>query len=336
VFSLIDGVAMASAPWRVDCRCSPQGWHWNAQAGMLLAATSSVSKWFPATERGFASGTIGRVAAIGAALALCSRVAETLGWRLLCAVALLAFVVGVVLGLVSQSARGALLGQRCRGGSSSRVAAGRGGRVQGTNTVGLLLVSRAMVHLSAAVPRGGVHVLHELVLRRTRDTREVSVTVAGCSPARRCTGRPWQPDRRAVSDLILARTGSRRLGWQGGARACCCRGCGSRGPADCRRDPGCGGAEPEPSSPPSRPCAYAITIDMGGRHVAPVFATMNMVGNFERCCSIVVPGRGRGTAKLGPRSDNVSGIHVTAAVFWMLLDPRGTVFGRDEKPTSEG
>ena len=28
------------------------------------------------------------------------------------------------------------------------------------------------------------------------------------------------------------------------------------------------------------PCAYSVTIDMGGRHVPAVFATMNMVGNF--------------------------------------------------------
>ena len=28
------------------------------------------------------------------------------------------------------------------------------------------------------------------------------------------------------------------------------------------------------------PCAYTITIDMGGRHVATLFATMNMCGNF--------------------------------------------------------
>ncbi|MEO1998937.1 MAG: MFS transporter [Planctomycetaceae bacterium] len=28
------------------------------------------------------------------------------------------------------------------------------------------------------------------------------------------------------------------------------------------------------------PCAYAITMDWGGAHVAPVFGTMNMVGNF--------------------------------------------------------
>ena len=28
------------------------------------------------------------------------------------------------------------------------------------------------------------------------------------------------------------------------------------------------------------PCAYTITIDMGDRHVATLFATMNMCGNF--------------------------------------------------------
>jgi sugar phosphate permease len=28
------------------------------------------------------------------------------------------------------------------------------------------------------------------------------------------------------------------------------------------------------------PCAYSVTIDMGGRHVPAVFATMNMIGNF--------------------------------------------------------
>jgi ACS family D-galactonate transporter-like MFS transporter len=28
------------------------------------------------------------------------------------------------------------------------------------------------------------------------------------------------------------------------------------------------------------PCAYASTMDFGGQHVAPVFSTMNMIGNF--------------------------------------------------------
>jgi hypothetical protein len=30
----------------------------------------------------------------------------------------------------------------------------------------------------------------------------------------------------------------------------------------------------------SGPCAYAVTIDVGGRHVPAVFSTMNMFGNF--------------------------------------------------------
>jgi hypothetical protein len=28
------------------------------------------------------------------------------------------------------------------------------------------------------------------------------------------------------------------------------------------------------------PCAYSITIDMGGKHTAAVFSTMNMLGNI--------------------------------------------------------
>lgn len=28
------------------------------------------------------------------------------------------------------------------------------------------------------------------------------------------------------------------------------------------------------------PCAYAVTMDLGGRHVAVIFSTMNMIGNF--------------------------------------------------------
>jgi hypothetical protein len=28
------------------------------------------------------------------------------------------------------------------------------------------------------------------------------------------------------------------------------------------------------------PCVFAFTIDLGGKHVAPVFGVMNMLGNF--------------------------------------------------------
>jgi MFS family permease len=86
-----------------------------------------------------------------------------------------------------------------------------------------------------------------------------------------------------VSDAILSWTGSRRLGRQGvGALALfLCAGCI---------------VAAMPVAHPllavllialgsflaafAGPCAYAITIDIGGRHVAPVFATMNMCGNI--------------------------------------------------------
>jgi len=43
------------------------------------------------------------------------------------------------------------------------------------------------------------------------------------------------------------------------------------------------------------PCAHTVTIDMGGRHIAVLFATMNMIGNLG------------------------------AAAFWLLLNPKRTI-----------
>lgn len=74
------------------------------------------------------------------------------------------------------------------------------------------------------------------------------------------------------------------------------------------------------------PCAYAMTIDMGGSHVATVNATMNMMGNFGAWAfPIVVPW-------LLTRFGNWSAVlvvfgalYVAAALFWLLLKPEGTI-----------
>jgi MFS family permease len=78
------------------------------------------------------------------------------------------------------------------------------------------------------------------------------------------------------------------------------------------------------------PCAYTITIDMGGKHVAPVFSTMNMSGNLGAAVFPVVVGW------LVGRTGNwdlvlflFAGIYVAAAVCWVPLNPNGTIF--DEK-----
>jgi MFS family permease len=74
------------------------------------------------------------------------------------------------------------------------------------------------------------------------------------------------------------------------------------------------------------PCAYAMTIDMGGSYVATVNATMNMMGNFGAWLfPIVVPW-------LLVRFGNWDAVlivfgttYVAAALFWLLLKPEGTI-----------
>jgi MFS family permease len=75
------------------------------------------------------------------------------------------------------------------------------------------------------------------------------------------------------------------------------------------------------------PCAYAMTIDMGGQHVATVNATMNMMGNFGAWAfPIVVPWL---LARFGNWDAVVivfGALYVIGALFWLLLKPEGTVF----------
>ena len=75
------------------------------------------------------------------------------------------------------------------------------------------------------------------------------------------------------------------------------------------------------------PCAYTITIDMGGPHVGTVNATMNMMGNFGAWAfPIAVPWLLRYT---GGSWDAVllgfGACYVASAVFWLLLKPEGTI-----------
>jgi MFS family permease len=69
------------------------------------------------------------------------------------------------------------------------------------------------------------------------------------------------------------------------------------------------------------PCAYTITMDVGGKHVAPVFSTMNMWGNIGAFVfPILVPWLVRAGGW-----DLVlfifAGIYVVAAACWLAFDP---------------
>ena len=74
--------------------------------------------------------------------------------------------------------------------------------------------------------------------------------------------------------------------------------------------------------------AYTLTIDMGGNHVATVFSTMNMAGNFGAAACPVVVGY-----LIAPIGWNgllyfFAGIYFAAGACWLGLNPTGTVYER--------
>jgi ACS family glucarate transporter-like MFS transporter len=81
------------------------------------------------------------------------------------------------------------------------------------------------------------------------------------------------------------------------------------------------------------PCAYALTMDMGGRHVAIVFSLMNMTGNLGSLSftwltpQLKTWSGGNWDVGLGL----FIGLQALAALCWLLLSPEGTI---GETPSS--
>lgn len=72
------------------------------------------------------------------------------------------------------------------------------------------------------------------------------------------------------------------------------------------------------------PCAYALTMDMGGKNLPLVFGAMNMVGNFGAAAVTgIVPWLNRLTPETWTASLAMFvGIHGVAAVLWLVLNSR--------------
>jgi sugar phosphate permease len=87
------------------------------------------------------------------------------------------------------------------------------------------------------------------------------------------------------------------------------------------------------------PCAYAVTIDMGGRHVAAFFSTMNMVGNVGAGLLPWLVPKFKAWLEVRPGllslvgGDSWNGVlflfaamYLAAALCWLLLRTNGSVF----------
>ncbi len=133
-----------------------------------------------------------------------------------------------------------------------------------------------------------------------------------------------------VSDTVLQYTGSRRAGRQGvaiGSLLVCC-GCY----AVAYLIPNVYAAVVMMSVGAfvamfSAPCAYALSMDMSGRNLGVVFGAMNMVGNFGawafntgRCLDLKMWSDGWTLPVMV-----FAGLHLVAALFWLLLNPDGVI-----------
>jgi MFS family permease len=73
--------------------------------------------------------------------------------------------------------------------------------------------------------------------------------------------------------------------------------------------------------------AYAMAITMGGKRVAPVFATMNMCGNIGAGVFPFVVGQlAGGTGNWNLTMLLFSALFVGATVCWLVLNPKGALF----------
>ena len=75
------------------------------------------------------------------------------------------------------------------------------------------------------------------------------------------------------------------------------------------------------------PAAYTITMDMGGRHVATVFSVMNMSGNLgAMLLTLIVPWFEEATGSGNSVLLLFGSMYIGAAASWLLLNPAGTIF----------
>jgi nitrate/nitrite transporter NarK len=171
-----------------------------------------------------------------------------------------------------------------------------------------------------------------------RETRGISIESAGAlTSLPLCAVVAGSPMGGIVSDWLLHRTGSRRIGRNlvAGVSMLACAGLIASSywiddalPAALLISAG------SLCAAMGGPVAYAITIDMGGRHVATVFSVMNMSGNvgaavFPFVAGWIVATTGAWDLVLF----TFAGVYVVAAICWLPVRGQGTIFdGVDTRP----
>jgi ACS family glucarate transporter-like MFS transporter len=75
----------------------------------------------------------------------------------------------------------------------------------------------------------------------------------------------------------------------------------------------------------SSPCAYALTLDIGGRYLAVIFGLMNTAGNLGAFAFVSFAPWLRDVGGWNLVLLVFAGMHLAAALCWLVLDPNATI-----------
>lgn len=304
-----------------------------AQAGLFPGCVNTISKWFPSHQRAFPSGALGAFMSVGAVITttVTAALLNRLDWRTV-------FWSLSSLGVIW--AIGFYFWFRDRPQDHRGVNGAELAMIQGTSATpekggalptpwGILFSSPQMWLIAGQqFCRSLGYVFYQTWMPRflmeTRNVTEqsagflTSVTVSGVVLGSTLGG--------FIADLVLRRTGSRRLARQGLAivglvssagfvftayfvpdanTAAVVMACGAF----------CAGA--------AGPAAYTITMDVGGKHVSTIFSTMNMAGNIGGMLSPKLVGW---LVYLTDENWNVvllmfAAVYLLGAICWVRIDP---------------
>jgi MFS family permease len=322
-----------------------------AQAGLFPASTSSLAQWFPITRRALASGALGSFMSMGGVAAASVTgilLGQGVGWR---EMLLIYTIPGIVWAIwfflwfrddpeehpAVNSAELALI----RMGRETETASFARSHPEPTPWRAIF-TSPAMWSIcwQQFFRAGGVMFYMTWFATYLQETRGVTVKEAGILNSLPLLGIViGSPLGGWISDWVLVRTGSRRVGRQGIAILSQVGGAlflavaspvGPAWPAGLLFGvsaliAGFGGS-----------CAYSITIDMGGRHVPTVFSMMNMAGNLGAMVfPLLIPPLVR-LADWNAVLVVFIAIYLVSALCWLSLNPEGTIFDRTEAKTTRG
>lgn len=318
-----------------------------AQAGIFVCSTLTISKWFGPASRALPSGLLSSAMSVGAALsaAVTGLLLERLTWPWV-------FVLFALPGLIW--AIGFYVWFRDEPRDHPSVNAGELALLEQCNTLSgtprneptpwtLILTSPAMGWICGQqfFRAAAYFFFTSWFPTFLKETRHVNTADAGLLTSLPLLGVVFGGFTGGLlSDWLLAKTGSRRLSRQGLAVAslAVCTLCivlayfvddallavliistGSL----CAAFAGT--------------CAYTITIDMGGKHVAMVFSLMNMSGNGGAMLfPALVPALVAATGNWDLVLFAFAGAYLAAAICWSFLNPERGIFDRTPSETVRG